>query len=122
MRVANNFGSRNANALFLCQLHESSSGIHDRETFSCAERTLDELANRGSRSPLTVFSAIEVVQVPSGEVVPWKYEVWSSGGDCFHERPQRRQAAIWADLGHRTGFAERMARRADRVNRETCLC
>jgi hypothetical protein len=62
------------------------------------------------------------MQVPSGEVVPWKYEVWFCGGDRVHERPQRRQAAIWADLAYRTRFAERMARRADSLNRETCLC
>src|SRR5438552_10258319 len=85
MSVANNFGSRSANAVFLRQLHESSSGIHDGETFRCAERTLDELANRGSRSPLTFFSAIEVVQVPSGEVVTWQYEVWLCGGDRVHK-------------------------------------
>jgi len=69
-----------------------------------------------------MFPAVHLVQVPRGEVVTWKYEVRSCSGDCFHERPQRRQATVSADLAHRAGFGERMARRADRVNRETCLC
>jgi len=69
-----------------------------------------------------MFPAVQVVQVPGAEVVTWKYEVWFGGGDRFHERPQWRQATIRADLAHRAGFAERMARRANRINRETCVC
>ena len=50
-------------------IHKGSSGIYDRETFRCAERTLDQGTDRRLGIPVTLLPGMETVQMLRGKVI-----------------------------------------------------
>ena len=69
MDVSDGSGRRNTQTLLMGHIHKGSSGIHDRETFRCAERALDQGTDRRLGIPVTFLPGMETVQMLRGKVI-----------------------------------------------------
>jgi hypothetical protein len=102
------------------QIHKSCSCIHDWETFRATHRTLNQGTDRRICLPLTLFPGIEIVQMPSGKVIPRNDEIGLGDRDSPSKRTQGRQSVINVRSTNGSRLTHGMKLRANCLNPASC--
>ncbi|MGB6027228.1 MAG: hypothetical protein WBG40_18690, partial [Candidatus Sulfotelmatobacter sp.] len=69
VNISDHSGWGNTQPLLMGYVHKGSSGIHDRETFRCPERALDQGTHRRFGLAVTFLPGMETMQMLGGKVI-----------------------------------------------------